>query len=136
MEIKQLIAMLSTTNYKLPVEVTKNNRTNTIVDTSTKLVLSFTLSSINPDRLHCYFKDQDDKCWTTDGLNRTILNNNDFDIKTLPEDWDEDDLLVMNNNKSMLCNADYVLATGFNYFAPYFDYIKNIQNGINLHAIF
>jgi hypothetical protein len=135
MENMQIIKILETTTYKLPVEVTRNDRTTTIVNTNTKVVLSFTLSSTNPNKLHCYFKDQEDKCWTTVGLNRTILNNNDFDLTTLPEDWDQDDLLIMSNNKSILCNADYVLATGINYFAPYFDYVKNFQNGIDLHAI-
>ncbi len=135
MENTEIIYLLKTATYFKTIQVVKNKSTTTITDTVHNVVFSITWLPQYPKKFHCYFIDSNQKCWLTMGLNRLTLGGIDFDKSTLPADWDEDDLLIVNNNISIFTSQEDVLGRAMNYFSNYMDQFKpiEIETYFNLH---
>jgi hypothetical protein len=115
MENQQFIAFLKEATYQDHIVVTKENRTTTILDTTNNVEFSVTISSTNSNKFHTYFRDGNGTAWISNFLDRAIFADLDYDKKKLPDDWGEDDMLIL-SNKSCMTSTEDVLTKAINYF--------------------
>jgi hypothetical protein len=134
MNNEQIINFLTSVAYQNNIRVTRIKNTITLLDRTNSVQFSITKSELKKNTFHCYFANSDNNYWYTDGINRTIIDDTNFEINTLPSDWDYDDLLILTDNYTYLVNMNTVLSKAMNYFSQYTDALQSFENGFNFHT--